>query len=311
MKKTFLFAFVIVLGYAAIAYFLPDDPPADFSAAKKSVILEDNGFVFATETGATTVGQFLEEKKIAVSEYDQLIPDAHTPVFSGLNIRIDRSARVTIISDGKERELRTLAKTVSGAIFESRINLGEDDLINPGLESLVKENLSIEITRVEIREEIAKKPVDFKTETEEDDRLGWRIKKVRQKGVPGEKEIKYKIVSHDGKEISRKILEQKTTLEPVKEIVTRGTYVKLGKKHEGQGTWYAFKGGLFAANPWLPMGSYVKVTNKENGKSVIVQINDRGPFGPGRIIDLDKIAFQKIASLGAGVIEVKMEEILN
>ena len=59
------------------------------------------------------------------------------------------------------------------------------------------------------------------------------------------------------------------------------------------------------------MGSYAKVTNTANGKSVIVQINDRGPFGPGRIIDLDKVAFAKIASIGAGVIGVKVEEVLN
>jgi rare lipoprotein A len=42
-----------------------------------------------------------------------------------------------------------------------------------------------------------------------------------------------------------------------------------------------------------------------------VQINDRGPFGNGRIIDLDKIAFEKIASLGAGVANVKVEVVLN
>jgi rare lipoprotein A len=68
---------------------------------------------------------------------------------------------------------------------------------------------------------------------------------------------------------------------------------------------------MSAANPWLPIGSYVKVTNEANGKSVIVRINDRGPFVPGRIVDLDKVAFQKIASLGAGVISVKMEEVAN
>ena len=70
-------------------------------------------------------------------------------------------------------------------------------------------------------------------------------------------------------------------------------------------------GTMSAANPWLPMGSYVKVTNKDNGKSVIVKINDRGPFGPNRIIDLDKVAFEKIASLGQGVANIKMEEITN
>jgi rare lipoprotein A (peptidoglycan hydrolase) len=42
-----------------------------------------------------------------------------------------------------------------------------------------------------------------------------------------------------------------------------------------------------------------------------VQVNDSGPYGKGRIIDLNKKAFQKIADIGTGVINVKVEEILN
>ena len=58
-------------------------------------------------------------------------------------------------------------------------------------------------------------------------------------------------------------------------------------------------------------GKYLRVTNRGNGKSVIVQVNDSGPYGKGRIIDLNKKAFQKIGDIGAGVINVKVEEILN
>ncbi|PID52278.1 MAG: hypothetical protein CR972_03190 [Candidatus Moraniibacteriota bacterium] len=121
----------------------------------------------------------------------------------------------------------------------------------------------------------------------------------------------YRIAYHNGKEVNREVLSEEITKEPVNKIIIQGTKVKLGKKHTGLCSWYAYTGTLSAANPWLPKGSYVKVTNKANGKSVIVQINDRGPFVPGRIIDLDKVAFEKIASLGAGVIDVKMEEIIQ
>jgi rare lipoprotein A len=59
----------------------------------------------------------------------------------------------------------------------------------------------------------------------------------------------------------------------------------------------------------LPFGTIVKVTNKKNSKSVIVKINDRGPFVRGRIVDLSGSAFSSIANLDAGVIEVKIEVI--
>lgn len=64
-----------------------------------------------------------------------------------------------------------------------------------------------------------------------------------------------------------------------------------------------------AAHRKLPFGSLVKVTNVRNGKSVVVKINDRGPFVRGRIIDLSKSAFSNIGKTSAGVINVKIEVI--
>lgn len=66
---------------------------------------------------------------------------------------------------------------------------------------------------------------------------------------------------------------------------------------------------LTAAHRSLPFGSTIKVTNPRNGKSVIVRINDRGPFVRGRIIDLSKAAFEKIASTQAGVIQVRLDRV--
>jgi rare lipoprotein A len=62
-----------------------------------------------------------------------------------------------------------------------------------------------------------------------------------------------------------------------------------------------------AAHKKLPLGSNVKVTNTNNGKSVIIKINDRGPFAKGRIIDLSKSAFNSIGNTSSGVINVKIE----
>ena len=61
-------------------------------------------------------------------------------------------------------------------------------------------------------------------------------------------------------------------------------YAYAGEKTANGET--AKPGGLTAAHKTLPFGSRVRVTNKRNGKSVVVRINDRGPFIRGRIIDL-------------------------
>ena len=67
------------------------------------------------------------------------------------------------------------------------------------------------------------------------------------------------------------------------------------------------QGKLTAAHRTLAFGTKVKVTNVSNNKSVIVTVNDRGPFIRGRIIDLSKSAFKVIGNTRSGVLKVKME----
>lgn len=62
---------------------------------------------------------------------------------------------------------------------------------------------------------------------------------------------------------------------------------------------------MTAAHKTLPFGTIVEVTNLSNGKSVQVKITDRGPYGPGRVLDLTSAAFSEIAWLGTGVINVQ------
>jgi rare lipoprotein A len=64
---------------------------------------------------------------------------------------------------------------------------------------------------------------------------------------------------------------------------------------------------MTAAHRSLPFGTRVRVTNRSNGRSVVVTINDRGPFIGGRIIDLSRGAAQVIAMTGAGVAPVSLE----
>lgn len=80
---------------------------------------------------------------------------------------------------------------------------------------------------------------------------------------------------------------------------------------QGSASWYRYKNGDFAASPDYVKGTKLKVTNIVNGKSVIVTVNDYGPdrsIHPERVIDLDRVAFQKIASPSVGIVEVLVEE---
>lgn len=64
---------------------------------------------------------------------------------------------------------------------------------------------------------------------------------------------------------------------------------------------------LTAAHRKLPLGSEVKVTNLENGRSITVEINDRGPYIDGRVIDLSKAAAGKLGIIEEGIARVRIE----
>jgi uncharacterized protein YabE (DUF348 family) len=305
-----LIGFLIL--FFLVSFFKKQAADFNFNSEQKKIELSDNNMAFEMLSKARTVEDFLAEQKIVLQNNDAISPEIGQNIYSGTRITILRAKNITIKEKGNTTQTYTLQNTVEQAIWNNKnITLAEDDITNPSRQTLVKDGMVISVTHVLVKEETRQEDIAFKTISNEDDSLGWRIKKVTQKGIKGINEVKYKVVYYDGKEISRKVLEKNTIKDPTEEIVTQGTYMKLGKGKTGQGTWYAFKGGLFAASLSLPRGAYAKVTNQDNGKSVVVQINDAGPYGKGRIIDLDKVAFQKIAALGAGVINVKVEQVLN
>ena len=83
-----------------------------------------------------------------------------------------------------------------------------------------------------------------------------------------------------------------------------------GAQHQGKqtasGTTYD-QAALTAAHPTLPFGSRIKVTNLGNGKSVEVEITDRGPFSGNRIIDLSQAAARALEMLESGTATVRIE----
>lgn len=277
----------------------------------KTVVIIYGGLEYEVSTNTQNVGDFLNEQRIATKPEDLILPSLDAKLNSGANIIIQRARKISISADGRKINTLSQMKNVQDVLAENKISLGDDDLTSPSRLAPIKDGTQIAVTRVKIEQQTVDKSIPFAVQSTEDDTLSWRTKKIQQKGANGTKEIIYKVVSYDGKEISRKELSESVVKDPVVEISVQGTYMKLAKGRTGQGTWYAFKGGLFAASTTIARGGYAKVTNMDNGQSVVVQINDYGPQGKGRIIDLDKVAFQKIASLGAGVINVKVEQVLN
>jgi rare lipoprotein A len=124
---------------------------------------------------------------------------------------------------------------------------------------------------------------------------------------------------------------------PIPRASTRQGVVKVGKPYQVRGNWYYPSGGagydeqgvaswygpnfhgkstangelynmnhLSAAHPTLPMPSYVQVTNTATGRSLVVRVNDRGPYKHGRILDLSKRAADLLGVVQFGTAPVRV-----
>src|SRR5207247_10693286 len=135
--------------------------------------------------------------------------------------------------------------------------------------------------------------------------------------VPGVVDRTLRLTTVNGRIESRQLLTRTVYLQPQTEerlsapwSMYHGTLTEPGtgaSAQEGQATWYDPPwSGLTAAHPWPPCGTHVTVTDVGTGRSVTVVIDARGPFSPGRIIDLSPEAFAVLAPLGHGGLHVSL-----
>jgi rare lipoprotein A len=122
------------------------------------------------------------------------------------------------------------------------------------------------------------------------------------------------------------ISEPGRTAEPPRIAARRSTPVApapMGSSYLGSASWYGLElqgsptasgepfnmNALTAAHRTLPLGSYARVKNLDNGRSVVVKINDRGPHARRRMIDLSYAAAREIRMVGAGTARVEVEPV--
>jgi rare lipoprotein A len=91
----------------------------------------------------------------------------------------------------------------------------------------------------------------------------------------------------------------KTASQGVASFYTEGTQTASGEKFDTH--------DLTAAHPTLPFGTRLRVTNVATGRSVTVRVNDRGPYVPGRIVDVSYSAADALGMVGKGVANVKLD----
>ncbi len=223
----------------------------------------------------------------------------------GGQLIIERAVPITITDAGESTTYRTWVTTVGDLVAEQRIELGESDRVEPGLNRLLARDLRIAITRVTVAEVTKTEAIAFPTKTVDNPDVPRGERQTIQRGDKGSKTLTYQVTRENGKETGRKLVKTEVTKEPVEEIISLGTRVKtLGS---GRATWYDPPwSGLTAAHNTLPKGTLVDVVNVKNGRRVTVKINDHGIHSDA-VIDLSVEAFRELGSLRSGVLDVRLE----
>ncbi len=119
-------------------------------------------------------------------------------------------------------------------------------------------------------------------------------------------------VKHTAKRTANPVVENRMTeeAEAAMKSLGKGEASYYGRGFAGRPTanGETFKPAeMTAAHRTLPFGSKVRVTNTNNGRSIVVRVNDRGPYAHNRVIDLSQGAAEKIGMISTGTAQVKLE----
>lgn len=217
------------------------------------------------------------------------------------------TARVVV--QGKDHDVVTNAGTVRELLSAMGIDPDRDDRVLPSLKTPLHDEMRVRYDRIAFRVRDVRVPIPHTTYTRYADTLDPGEIRIIRQGEDGVMLERTRVKVINGKVVASTVLSRRVLTEAVatRRLMGREQTSATHGSQVGEASWYSFApgSGLTAAHPWLPFGTVVTVTNLENGQTVRVVINDRGPFG-GRIIDLSNEAFARIAPLSQGVAQVRL-----
>lgn len=268
------------------------------------------GKIKAYDVYATTVGAALAELGLGLGDGEAVNYSFDAPIENGMVISIDSAFSVSLTCDGETKQYAIVDGTVSDLLSLAGVELGENDYTTPSENTKLEKGMKVAVNRVTYKKVTVNETIKFSTEKTNDSSLYQGTQKVTVKGSDGNKDVTYSVKYVNGKESSRKVLNETVVQKPVtqkvkvgtkkvtvsKEVKPNGVTSKngytLGQVINGRYTHYCCckkccgkTNGITASgkkvyngmpNPyyvacnWLPLGSVIKV----NGKNYTVV--DRG-----------------------------------
>lgn len=282
----------------------------EVNSAKRITVVSGNDPAQESVTTASTVGEALEEQGIKLSDQDKVKPERDASIEEGMTVEIEyhkekRTKKdVSIPNETVRKKTDSLPKGTEEVEAEGQ----DGTAVEEWVEKFVNGK---SVSKKRVKRTVVEEPQDRiilvgtgeeKTTTAGDDSDDEESKDTESadSGSSGGTESK------DSGSDSGSEADSGAGLSGTGQVETceasnywQGQITATGEQFDPD--------AMTAAHKTLPFNTKVKVTNQANGKSVVVRINDRGPYVGGRCIDLSRGSFSKIASPNAGVAQVKVE----
>lgn len=269
----------------------------------KEVTLLLNGTPRTLFVAGRTVDDVLDHINLRSANSAYVRPSRGAIIEDGDRIVLREAVRVRVRTEDMNREVITNALDVGSLLTDLGITLGEGDRVDPSPFTELRNGLKVTLTRVAFRKVVKREEIPYQTQERSSSSMREGQSRVAQEGRPGIREKVFRVRKENGKVVKRVLVEERVVREPQTRVVVHGT--RSPNTQTGIASWYD-RCCMVAAHKTLPKGTRVKVTNRANGRSVWVTIDDRGPYVRGRIIDLSDEAYKQLAPLSSGTINVRI-----
>jgi uncharacterized protein YabE (DUF348 family) len=300
--------------------------------------LDDNGVTTTIWTTGTSVDAVLGQLGRSP---DSVEPPRGSALVAGATLTIRDSKSVVVNADGQQEFVVQSGRTVGDVLARAGITLDADDEVTPAPTAQIANGDTVTVVRWDTHDVIEDTPIPNTVQQRNDPTIARGRQVVLQPGQTGLLRTTSQVTTRDGIEVRRTFLAEQRVREPIDRIVAVGTKAPTSSNQSpaappaapvvtspappsvngqyvlrdppvglepgsqsGMATWYDAPVAGGCAHRTLPKGTRVTITDSRTGASASCIVNDRGPFGAGRIIDLSPELFQQLGHLDAGVIAV-------
>lgn len=169
------------------------------------------------------VKDVLADADITLGKNDMLNHELDAYLADGMSVEVVHRVLVKLDVDGAQSEYLTEADTVAELLAEQEIHLDAQDQIEPAVETPLADGTQIVIQRVFVERVSEYETVPYETQVEYSSAMLEGESSRRRQGAEGEKEVVYEVTYVDGREESRRMVEERMVREPVDTIIVKGT----------------------------------------------------------------------------------------